>query len=42
VIGYLVELELDGKKYRYHSALHGTPVYCERPGPHLETLGPAS
>ena len=41
VVGYLVEIEFDGKKYRYHSALHGTPIYCERPGPHLETLGPA-
>jgi hypothetical protein len=41
VVGYLVEIEFDGKRYRYHSALHGTPIYCERPGSHLETLGPA-
>ena len=41
VVGYRVELELDGKAYRYHSALSGAPIYCDRPGPHLQVLGPA-
>jgi hypothetical protein len=40
VVGYLVELELEAKVYRYHSALNGAPIYCEHPGPHVRTLGP--
>ncbi len=41
VPGYLVELEFDGKRYRYHAPLAGGAIYCERPGPFLERLGPA-
>ena len=40
VVGYLVELEFDGKNYRYHAALKGAPIYCERPGPHVRSLSP--
>jgi hypothetical protein len=41
VVGYLVEIELEAKIYRYHSALNGAPIFCENPGPHIRTLGPA-
>ena len=40
VPGYLVEFELDGKRYRYHAALNGNAIYCEKPGAFLKTLGP--
>jgi hypothetical protein len=40
VPGYLVEFELDGKRYRYHAPLNGNATYCEKPGPFLKTLGP--
>lgn len=41
VPGYLVDLEFEGKRYRYHAPLAGGATYCERPGPFLERLGPA-
>lgn len=41
VPGYLVQFELDGKAYRYHAALNGSFVFCERPGPYLPAGGPA-
>jgi hypothetical protein len=40
VVGYLVEFEFEGRNYRYHSALNGAPIFCERPGPHAGSLGP--
>ncbi|MGH8264398.1 MAG: hypothetical protein ACRET4_13030 [Steroidobacteraceae bacterium] len=41
VPGYLVEFEVDGKSYRYHSTLKGGATYCERPGVHMPVNGPA-
>jgi len=41
VPGYRVELEFEGRNYRYHASLAGGATYCERPGPFLERLGPA-
>jgi hypothetical protein len=41
VPGYLVEFEVDDKRYRYHAPLHGGATYCERPGTYLHKLGPA-
>jgi hypothetical protein len=40
VPGYLVEFELEGKSYRYHSTLKGGATYCERPGQHMPMNGP--
>jgi hypothetical protein len=40
VVGYLVEFEFEGRNYRYHAALKGTPIYCDRPGPYVRSLGP--
>lgn len=41
VPGYLVQFELDGKAYRYHAALNGSFVFCERPGLYLPSVRPA-